>query len=298
MASKKRIRFIINPFSGVSKKNNIPQLIQDNLDLEKFDYEIKFTEYPMHAKFIAEDAKNDGFDFVGAVGGDGTVNEIASSLVNSSTTLAVLPAGSGNGFAMHLGMGRNIAKAIKMLNDARSIAIDSCTANEHFYINIAGVGFDSMVANISKKDSSRGIWLYIKHTLLRAFTYSQKYLTIQLDQQKREGYFLSVSIANGSMFGYNFRIAPKALLTDGLLDLVMIKKVPLWRYLISFWRFFNRTAEKLNFVEVIKCKRVVITSQDQIYHHIDGEGVGQLIDLEIQIKPKSLHVLVPSHKLD
>lgn len=298
MVSKKSIRFIINPFSGVSKKNNIPQMIQDHLDLEKFEYDIKFTEYPMHAKFLADEAKKEGYDLVGAVGGDGTVNEIASALVNSSTALAVLPAGSGNGFAMHLGMGRNIIKAIQMLNNARSIAIDSCTANNHFFINIAGVGFDSMVANLSKKDSSRGIWLYIKHTLLRAFTYKQKFLHIQVDDQLREGYFLTVSMANGSMFGYNFRIAPNALLTDGVLDLVMIKKAPLWRYLTSFWRFFNRTAEKLNFVEIIKCKHVLISSKDQVYHHLDGEGVGLLRKLEIQIKPKSLKVLVPSHKLD
>ena len=180
----------------------------------------------------------------------------------------------------------------------KPITIYTCTASSHFSINVAGVGFDSMVANVSKEDSSRGLWLYVKHTFLRAFTYKQKHLNITIDDQVRHGQFLTVSMANGSMFGYNFRIAPKAVLTDGLIDVVLIRKAPLWKYLISFWRFFNRTAERLNFVEIIKCKSVYLTSETAIYHHIDGEGVGQLKELTIKLVPKSLTVLVPEHRLN
>lgn len=297
MTKRKRIRFIINPFSGLSKKNNIPELIDEHLDHTLFEHEISFTKYPLHAKFLAEEAKEMGLECVVAVGGDGTVNEIGSALVNSNTVLAILPAGSGNGFAMHLGMGRNIKKAIQLLNDAQEIKIDTCTANENFFINIAGVGFDSMVANLSKQDSSRGLWLYMKYTILRAFTYKQKEMEILIDGQSKKACYLSVSVANGSMFGYNFRIAPNALLTDGLLDVVLIKKAPLWKYLTTFWRFFNRTSDRLKYVDTIKCKAFKLHSQEAVYHHIDGEGIGQLNSLEVRIHEKSLNVLVPRASL-
>ena len=294
---KRHICFIVNPFSGTSLKNNFAKLVEQNLDLDLFDYEVVFTEHPEHAKEIAKNALHLKRDIVAVVGGDGTVNEVASTLVNTEVPLAVFPGGSGNGFAMHLGIGRNMKRALKLLSRCQEVLIDTCEANNKFFINIAGVGFDAMVANISKKDSARGLWLYVRHTLLKAFSYEEKKLKVHIDDMYFEEEFLTISAANGSMFGYNFRIAPKALLTDGYLDIVLIRKAPIWRYMISFWRFLNRTAEKLDFVDYINCKKLTISSEEEVYFHLDGEGLGKLTHLEVEIKPASLKVFVPDFML-
>ena len=202
-------------------------MVEAHLDLDIYDYDICFTEYPNHARELAIEAIRKKVDVVAVVGGDGTVNEVASTMVDSGLAMAVLPGGSGNGFAMHLGMGRNMKKALQYLSDTKLVEIDTCQANGKFFVNIAGVGFDAMIANMSKKDRSRGLWLYIRYTIMKAFQYKEQALSIQIDDMHFSGEFLSVSAANGSMFGYNFRIAPKALLTDGLLDIVLIRKAPL-----------------------------------------------------------------------
>ena len=287
------IRFIVNPFSGTSDKSEIKEWVVKHLDSTLYTWEICITEYPDHAKLLAQEAIDANIDIVAVTGGDGTVNEVGAVLVHSSVIMAVLPGGSGNGFAMHLGMGRNIQKAIQKLNRSTPITIDTCVANDHFFINIAGVGFDSMVANESKTDSSRGIFLYIRYSLKKVFEYRERKLRINVDGQPYKGKFLTVSMANGSMFGYNFRIAPRAILTDGLLDVVMVRKAPTWRYFISFWRFFNQSQDKLNFVEIIKAKHIKIKSIKKIHHHIDGEGMGKIKKLDISIIPQSLTVLVP-----
>jgi len=290
---KQRIRFIVNPFSGTKDKSDIEKWIKDALDPSRFQYEIFLTQHPSHASELAAQAVTEKIDIVAVLGGDGTVNEVGAALVNTETIMAVLPGGSGNGFAMHLGMGRNIPKAIGLLNEATPVIIDTCLANDRFFINIAGVGFDSMVANESKTDQSRGLFLYVRYTLKKAFDYRERKLKIKIDGQPYKGRFLTVSIANGSMFGYNFKIAPRAILTDGMLDVVMIQKVATWKYFTSFWRFFNQTQDKLSFVNIVQARKIKIRSKKKVDHHVDGEGIGKIKTLEVRIVPKSLKVLVP-----
>ena len=292
---KKLIRFIVNPISGTKSKSNLAKEVSDALDSNLFDHEVVFTEAPRHAIELTTQAVADHVDIVVAVGGDGTVNEVASALVHTDTRLAVVPYGSGNGFAMHLGLGRNPQKAITFLNDTKELLIDSCKVNDHFYVNLAGVGFDARVAYELKNSKTRGFQAYFKNSVEQGIKYKNQVYRVQYDNEEIvEGKFLSITIANASMFGYNFTIAPNADLSDGVLDVVHIKDAPKYKYFANMHRFLNRSILKTPLTHLKFAKKVSVRSDEPIYFHIDGEGMITDKELVFSIIPASLKVLVPS----
>jgi len=295
---QKRIRFIVNPFSGVSRKKNIETRIEKELDHRQFSFEVCYTEGPGHATVLSREAVELGVNVVVAVGGDGSVNEVAAALIGTDTILGIVPAGSGNGFAMHLGLGRDIDKAIRILNTAQPTLIDTAMLNDQPYVNLAGVGFDASVAYRLKKSTFRGLFAYLYYAILETFQYQMQRYRIQLDNQESfERECLLVEIANSPMFGYNFRIAPQAKLKDGLLEVVLVKKVPKWRYLFSLWRFLNNSFHKSSLVECYSARQIEINLAEEAPIHFDGEGFLSCHNLKISVNPLSLHVLTPKVSL-
>jgi len=194
-----------------------------------------------------------------------------------------------------LGIGRKIKEAIQFLNNAKKITIDTCKVNEEFYINLAGVGFDASVAYFTKQSSDRGFKVYFNGAMKEALRYKNKHYKISFNGKVLEDKFLSVNIANASMFGYNFKVAPLANLQDGVLDLVMIKDASKARYITSVWRFLNGSLHKSPIVEVHKTKTVTIESTSPSHYHRDGEGAVYDGKLTFSIVPKSLQLWVPAH---
>lgn len=290
---KKNIRFIVNPFSGVSNKDNFEELIYKHLDHAQFSYDYILTEGPGHATELGKIAVDQGYHMVVAVGGDGTINEVAAALKGSSTILGVIPGGSGNGFAMYIGIGRNLETAIKILNKGEVKAIDSCDVNGRFFLNLAGIGFDANIAYKIKQSSDRGFRLYLKTVLKEALFFKAKRFTIKMDDRTINDDYGVVVVANAAMYGYNFIIAPEAELTDGLFDLVLIKKASLFRYILSSWRFLNNSISKSKLVEIIKTKNLNIQCGEGNFYHLDGEGYKSPTDLQFNLHPKSIKVMFP-----
>lgn len=290
---KKKIRFIINPFSGTSGKKSIPNLIKQYLDHTKFDYEIVFTQKAGHAIELSKEGVDLNYDFIAAVGGDGSVNEVAQSLVNTNTSLIVVPGGSGNGFAMHLGLGRDIEKAIKNINTGQIINVDTCTANDRFFINVSGLGFDARIAYKTKKNKKRGFIPYFLTSIREARKFKPHKLDIKVDEQAISGEYAAAVVANASMYGYHFTIAPQASMQDGIMDIMLIKKAPLFRYFFTIFRFLNRTLHKSKITETLQGKSISISLQEESYLHVDGEGYKTKKNLVFKINPKSLTVLAP-----
>jgi len=291
---KKQISFIVNPFSGTSKKGNLQDVIAKYLDHRKYEYNILYTEAPGHATTLAATASAAGSHVVVAVGGDGSVNEVAKALIHTDTVLGVLPGGSGNGFAMHAGLGRNIAKAIGVLNSGQPKVIDTCTVNDRFFINVAGLGFDARIAYMTKQNSKRGFMPYFMTTLSQATNYKPLQLSIEIDGRLLEGHYAMATVANATMFGYYFTIAPTALLDDGLLDLVLIKNAPLYRYAASSYRFLNGSLHRSRITECYQGRHIVIKSATADFLHVDGEGVIAPVSLDFRVVPNSLRVLFPA----
>ncbi len=289
----KKIRFIANPTSGAVRNRNIPKLLEEHLDDEKFQYEFCYTEYAGHAIKLTKEAVESGFDMVVACGGDGSVNEISSELIETDVVLGVLPCGSGNGFAMHLGLGRNVVKAIHHLNDGLPITIDSCQMNRQFFVNLSGIGFDAVVAKRLHGSTLRGFKAYFRFTVEEVFKYKMLPLEITIDGQKMERTCLLVEVANAPIYGYGFSIVPPAKFNDGLLEVLLVKAVPKWRYLFSLWRFLNNSFHKSSLTETFTGKEILIKPLQKTAVHLDGEAYFLNEEARYSILPNSLKVLCP-----
>lgn len=289
---KKKIRFITNPFSGTKSKSKLKETIEENLNLTDFDFEISFTEYPRHATQLSAEARDLGYYAVIAVGGDGTINEVASALKGSETALGIVPFGSGNGFSYHLGTRRNVDEAIKIINDHHTTLIDTGAANGRFFINVAGLGLDATVAFKTKLNKRRGFIPYFINTLKESIGFKFMKLRITSDDDVQEGDYAMAVIANGSIYGYDFAVAPAAILDDGLFDVILVRKTQIFRYFLLVPRMLNKTFHKSPLVHYFKTQKITIESTDGTpYFHVDGEGFEADNSITFEIIPDSLKLI-------
>ncbi|HMG09901.1 MAG TPA: diacylglycerol kinase family protein [Mucilaginibacter sp.] len=288
---KRKALFIINPISGGKKKDGVPELIDQNLDKGVFDSTIVFSDGISHARIIASEAVNK-YDVVIAVGGDGTVNEIASAIVGSNTALGVVPYGSGNGLARFLGIPMNPQHAIKTLSTGRVESIDSATVNGQPFFNMAGMGFDAHISEVFSHGKKRGFVSYIKSSMQEIATYNEQEYHIEVDGKVYNRKAFMLSIANSSQYGNNAHISPRASVQDGLLDVCVIRKFPLWRFPEMGIRMLTKAAEGTSYVEIIRGKQIKVTRQMDGPIHLDGEPQIMGTAIHINIVPNSLKVIV------
>ncbi len=288
---KRKALFIINPISGGKKKDGVPELIDKNLDKGVFDATVVFSDGISHARIIASEAVNK-YDIAIAVGGDGTVNEIASAIVGSSTALGVVPYGSGNGLARFLGIPMNPEQAIRTLSGGRLESIDSATVNGQPFFNMAGMGFDAHISEVFSHGKKRGFISYIRSSLQEISTYNEQDYHIEIDGKGYNRKAFMLSIANSSQYGNNAHISPRASVQDGLLDVCVIRKFPLWRFPEMGVRMLTKTAEGTNYVEIIRGKHIEVTRQTVGPIHLDGEPQVMGTAIHINIVPDSLKVIV------
>lgn len=290
---KRKIRFVVNPFSGTSKKEFLERQIKQLLDQKRYEYDFIYTQYPGHATQLTKEAVDKDYFMVVAAGGDGSINEVAEALVGKDTVLGIIPCGSGNGFSSYLGIGRNIKKAIRILNEGSPCSIDTCAVNDRFFVNVAGVGFDARIANKIRGSKVRGFWAYLKHTLAESWNYKGRNYKIEIDGETIEEQCWAVAVANASTYGYNFTIAPTAKFDDGKMEVVIIKNAPKWRYFFSAWRFLNHSLHKSSLSKHFQAKQVRILSKEEMDLHTDGEGYSIQDSLSFRINPLSLKVQCP-----
>lgn len=270
---KKKIVFVVNPISGVGRQRKIEQLIVENLNQDLFDYSVRYTERIHHGTEIAREAVDKGFDCVVAVGGDGSVNDVAEGLKDSSVTMGIIPCGSGNGLARGLKIPLSPASAIKLLNQQNEHLIDSIVINDKYIsVNAAGVGFDAYIARLMKAAKTRGLAAYTNLILREYASYqcNAYHLTVDGRSLDRNAWF--IAIANGRQFGYNLSVAPKANLSDGLIDISIIDKIPLDHILITAPMAFMNLLDHSQHAEMFRAKDIVIEGNVHKWVNIDGEG--------------------------
>jgi len=289
-----KTKFIVNPISGTNKQKNIGNILKKYLDTKRFRYDITYTERQLHAKEITKKAVEDKYKLIICVGGDGTLNEITSVLIGTNVAVGVIPAGSGNGFALHNGVKRNIKLAIKQLNNSKIKKVDSANVNGKTFVNVSGIGFDAHIANLFSKLKTRGFSNYIM-LVLKELNYLAKEYTIEYEEEKRKLKAILISFANASQYGNNFKISPNASITDGKLDFVLLKNIPKWKIPLLLFKIAIGQAHKSKYVEIISVKKMIIkTKENRI--HLDGEPLKINTDLEISCVNKSLHIFVPYEK--
>ncbi len=289
---KKKICFIINPVSGVGKQKVIEKLIEEELDRTLFDYEIAYTNAPKHATELTKQAIRNNFSIVVAVGGDGSVNEIARALVGSTTAMAIIPAGSGNGLARHLQIPLDAKKAMAAINKSKERAIDTLQFNNETVANIAGVGFDAHIGWEFAKYGKRGFSSYLKVVLREFRKFKAQDFELIIDGKPIHKKAFLISFANGSQWGNNAYIAPLAHTKDGVMDIVILKDVSFLSAIKIGFKLFRKTLHKSSYLEIIKTKEVIV-KQKKTIAHIDGEPIEIGNTISIKVNPLSLKVIVP-----
>jgi len=290
---KKRILFIINPISGTRDKLFIESYIIKYINHNLFFFDIVFTEYAHHASKLAKEAVEKEYDAVVAIGGDGSINEVALGLVNSNTALGIIPNGSGNGLAHYLKIPLNVQKAIEIINNFNILPIDTATINEKLFVSVAGLGFDALVANDFSHAKTRGFFSYLKIIIRNYFTYRRKTYILYFNNTKIEKKAMMITLANSNQFGFNTIIAPNAVINDGLLDVCLIDKIPVFEAPLLSLLLFLRRIDVSKRIEIFKTSELTILQNKNRVVHIDGDPQNFTKKLQIKVKPLSLKVIVP-----
>lgn len=289
---KRRICFIHNPVSGARRNNRMDDLVKHNLDLDKFDYVIRETRSPKDAMRLASEAAREKIEIIVAVGGDGTVNEVVQGIGQADVILGIVPGGSGNGLARHLGIPLEPEKAIQLINKLNLKTIDLATMNGYPFASIAGLGFDARVANKYRKVRKRGLYGYFRVVTQEFFRYREREYSLTFNDEKITRKALLVSIANSNQFGYNTIIAPNALAWDGLLDIVIVKKFPLGELPRIIGLLFTGKLEQSAYFEFYKTRELFIVRKRGKRVNIDGEAIRMGKEIFIRIQPSSIRVII------
>jgi YegS/Rv2252/BmrU family lipid kinase len=259
----------------------------------RFIPEVIFTERPGHATEIAANAIANGADIIVASGGDGTVNEVASALVDTDIPMGILPAGSGNGLARCLGISMSYALALRTIIRGNTKLMDVATVNDKLYTSIAGIGFDAFVAQKFAESSIRGMISYMQIILNEFSSYKPLAYNLTIDGEDFEKQALMIVFANSNQFGFNTKIAPDAKVDDGYLDICVVKKMPVTQLLNVGYNTMRGTLGNTGFAEYFRGKEISITNIHDPLMNIDGEPKIMNSPVSIKIKPLCLRVIVP-----
>lgn len=289
---KKKAVFIINLISGTSDKSDIPELIDTCLDKSQFDYEIAITQYAGHATEIASKAKDDGTDIVVAVGGDGTVNEVARGIVESKTALGIIPCGSGNGLARHLLLPVDVRRAIDVINRCEIHSLDYGIINGHPFFCTCGMGFDAFVSMKFAEAGKRGPLTYIETVLREGLKYKPETYIIDDENGTTHYEAFLISCANASQYGNNAYIAPQASMSDGLMDVIIMEPFDVFEAPQISIDMFNKTLDKSSKIKTFRCKRLHIHRDSPGVIHYDGDPVMTGKDINVELRPKGIKIIV------
>ena len=291
MEKKKKITFIINPISGTHSKDEIPNLIETTLDTTKFDYELRLTEYAGHAAEIALECAELGKDIVVAVGGDGTVNEVARSLTHTQTALAIIPCGSGNGLARHLCLPMDAKKAIQMINSCKIEAFDYGIINDQPFFCTCGMGFDAFISLKFAEAGKRGPITYVENVLKEGLKYKPETYEVEDETGARKYKAFLIACANASQYGNNAYIAPGATMKDGEMDVIIMEPFDVLDAPQIAADLFMKTLTNNSKIKTFRAKSLHIHRAEPGAIHFDGDPLMTDADVDVHIEHGGIRIL-------
>ena len=287
----KNIAFIVNPISGTKTKNRVAKFIRELLDPQLFAPTLVVTEYAGHATQLAQQFALQEYYAVVAVGGDGTVNEVACGLLGSNTALGIIPNGSGNGFARHLDISTRMNRAIEVLNSSEVIHVDYGLVNDIPFFSTFGVGFDAVVAH-DFADSSRGFKGYVQSIFKDLFQYKPESYQLEGEGIDLTTTAFLINFANAGQWGYDAYIAPKASVQDGWLDVAVVTEFPMTAAAGLALSLFTKDIDENLHMNTLKAKEITLTRENEGAVHIDGTPTQMGKELHVKIVEDGLKVLV------
>ena len=291
MTKKKEIVFIVNPISGTHSKDEVPSLIEENLEKDHFDYQICFTEYAGHAAEIAKACAERQTDIVVAVGGDGTVNEVARSLTHSFTALGIIPCGSGNGLARHLCIPLDTKKAIQIINACKIETFDYGMINELPFFCTCGMGFDAFISLKFAEAGKRGPITYVENVLKEGLTYKPETYEVADDTGTHRHKAFLIACANASQYGNNAYIAPGATMKDGEMDVIIMEPFDALEAPQIAADLFMKTLGNNSKIKTFRTKHLHIRRKQPGAIHYDGDPIMTGKEIDVEIKPSGIRIL-------
>ena len=282
----------MNPRSGTHSKGEIPRLIEEHLDKGLYDYRVEVTRYAGHATEIAVQCVQEGADVVVAVGGDGTVNEVARALVHSTAALGIIPCGSGNGLARHLCIPMDVKRAIGLLNHCKVESLDYGVINGLPFFCTCGMGFDAFISLKFAEAGRRGRLTYVENVLREGLKYQpETYEVVDETGARRYKAFL-IACANASQYGNNAYIAPQASMSDGLMDVIIMEPFDVFEAPQISIEMFSKTLDKNSKIKTFRTRHLHIHRDKPGVIHYDGDPVMTGADIDIELKPKGINIIV------
>jgi len=287
---KNKVFLIINRYAGHKEGAKALEIVIPYLRKKECLVDYSFTDHPKHATELASRAADEGYDIVVAVGGDGTVNEVAQGLYDTDVKMGIIPMGSGNGLARELGISMDMYKSAKALIKGKTLKVDICKLNDQRFLCTSGIGFDAMIADKMSKAASRGFLKYVQLVVQESIFYKPLDVKMKIDGVEIEKPVFLITFANASQFGNNAFIAPGASMTDGLIDVVVVRKfAKIWMPVFAV-ALFTKLIPKLPFVDCYKAKQIELELADTPYYHFDGEPGKLVIPAKIELDEKKIWV--------
>ena len=288
-----KVLFVINPKSGKREGVNFEAAISEKSRQQGFEFLIYRLHKENTDKDILQEIEEYQPDIVAGAGGDGTVNFLSKLLLNKPIPLLIIPLGSANGMAKELGIS-NADFALNLITKGVKREIDLLNINKKLCIHLADVGLNARVVKRFENDKRRGIITYARHLFNEIFLIKKYrfYITIN-DEKELIRKAISLTFANASKYGTGAVINPTGKVDDGCFELVIIKPFPRIKLLSIAWKMFTGSLNTSEYAEVISCKKATIRTSKSTTLQIDGEVIGKLKEIEVEILPKALLMITP-----
>ena len=285
--------FLVNERSGIRRSYDVREVIRTHWPHAREHCNVEACGSKDELDRIIDAAARDGIEVVFAVGGDGTVHEIARRLIGKPLALGIVPTGSGNGFARHLGLPMQPHAAMRSIATMQKQLVDTAEVNGRPFIGVMGVGFDAWIAGRFASSKIRGMRTYIREGLGGAITYRPQKYELEIDGVSKSVSALVVAVANASQYGNDARIAPNASIQDELLNVVVIRDAPLLALPFMIMRLFGGSIHRSRYVTTLPGREIVIRRSASGLAHVDGEPIDLGDELRVRVVPHSLNVLAP-----
>jgi diacylglycerol kinase (ATP) len=290
------IHFIVNPISGNGKHIITRSTLRSFFPADMFRIEVDYTEHKKHATELTNNAVSNNPDCIVACGGDGTINEVASCLINTSIKLGIIPVGSGNGLSAHLHIPKNIEQALQVIINGQSTAIDVGRLNDKYFFSNMGVGIDAMIIRNYENSGRRTLIAYIKASLAASMEFKPQKTALSFNNKMLEENPFMLFISNSNEMGYNMSLTPKASLKDGMLDLVTVPKLSFPEKLILGYYVLRNKVDKFKKAQHALIDNLHIELPEKIFTdaQIDGEYHNlKTNSLKVSVIKSGLEVIIP-----
>ena len=289
---KQSITFIVNPISGTKSKEALANLVDQHIDPSLYDCRIIKTEYAGHASEIARQCIAEGIDICVAVGGDGTVNEVARSLAHSNTALGIVPCGSGNGLARHLCLPLNMKGALDIINQGKTDYFDFGTINDHPFFCTCGMGFDAFVSLKFAEAGKRGLITYVENVLKEGLTYQPDTYIVEDESGVHQYKAFLIACANAAQYGNNAYIAPGASMQDGVMDVIVMEPFNVIEAPKLAMDLFAKTLGSNSHIKTFQAHKIHIHRDSPGAVHYDGDPIEMGTDIDVVMHPRGLKAII------